>query len=131
MPRYTNQQIADALRETNGMVYLASQYLGCAPKTVRYRVRSSPELQEIVEALQGAGTDTAELALYNAVLRGESWAVQFYLKTKGKDRGYTERSEQQIDVVIHREAKRIADEFGLDPAALVAEAERILAGDQT
>ena len=35
----------------------------------------------------------AELALYKAIQDGEGWAVCFYLKTQGKQRGYIERQE--------------------------------------
>ena len=36
--------------------------------------------------------DTAELSLYNAILRGEAWAVTLALKTLGRDRGYIEKT---------------------------------------
>jgi len=38
--------------------------------------------------------DMAELKLLDAVVMGQPWAILFYLKTQGKDRGYVERSEQ-------------------------------------
>lgn len=37
--------------------------------------------------------DIAESALDKAVEAGEAWAVCFFLKTRGKARGYTERHE--------------------------------------
>ena len=37
--------------------------------------------------------DVAETALLAAVAKGEAWAVCFYLKCKGKARGWTERAE--------------------------------------
>jgi hypothetical protein len=38
-------------------------------------------------------TDVAEMALFDAIKEGEGWAVCFYLKTQGKERGYIERHE--------------------------------------
>src|SRR4029450_2769461 len=35
----------------------------------------------------------AENSLYEAIRRGEAWAVCFYLKCMAKDRGYLERAE--------------------------------------
>jgi len=40
--------------------------------------------------------DNAESALNRAVINGEAWAVCFTLKTQGKDRGYIERTQQEI-----------------------------------
>ena len=35
----------------------------------------------------------AESQLVKGIQTGQSWAVCFYLKTKGRDRGYSERRE--------------------------------------
>ena len=96
MPTYTNVQIGDALKDTKGMLYLAAKKLGCSPDTVRNRLKKTEALRNLQEALRGETTDTAELKLYTAILAGEPWAVQFYLKTQAKDRGYTERTETEI-----------------------------------
>lgn len=37
--------------------------------------------------------DTAELKLQTAVMGGQAWAIRYTLGTKGKGRGYVERSE--------------------------------------
>jgi hypothetical protein len=39
--------------------------------------------------------DTAEIALREAIGRGEGWAVTFVLSTLGRDRGYITRSENE------------------------------------
>jgi hypothetical protein len=36
------------------------------------------------------------MKLYQAIIAGEPWAVQFRLRTKGKGRGYVERIEQDL-----------------------------------
>jgi hypothetical protein len=92
-PKYTQQQMIDAIRATKGMVYLTAQRLGCDVKTVyNYRdryatVRAEMELQD------GLVDDTAELKLMQAITKGEAWAIQFRLRTKGKNRGYVDRTE--------------------------------------
>jgi hypothetical protein len=47
--------------------------------------------------------DTAELALWHALQTSEAWAVQFALRTLGKDRGYV----PQLDT------KDLSDHTGL------------------
>jgi hypothetical protein len=54
------------------------------------------EYPEIAEAISDANeevNDVAELKLYDAIKRGEAWAICFRLKTKAKNRGYVEKAE--------------------------------------
>jgi len=91
--KFTAQQIIDALREKKGMVYLAAQSLGCDAKTIyNYRDRYASVRAEM-EHQDGIVDDAAEMKLYQAIMAGESWAVQFRLRTKAKHRGYIERTE--------------------------------------
>ena len=69
----------------------------------------------------------AELSLFKAIQTGEAWAVCFYLKTQGKDRGYVERYETQLDLTIRREAEKLAGQLGLNYDDVLDEAKRILA----
>mgnify|MGYP001560853237 CR=1 FL=1 len=93
MPRYTNQEIIEGLQRHQGMVYLAAEAMHCSPHTILARLKNSPEVKAIYVALRGHRVDVAELKLYDQTLAGEPWAVQFTLKTIGKDRGYSERQE--------------------------------------
>lgn len=91
--RLSNQQIIDALRDVNGMVYLAARKLGCAPNTIYNRMAKSDNIKAAVEDYRGELIDLSEQKLRQAVLNGEPWAVALVLKTLGKKRGYVERTE--------------------------------------
>lgn len=94
--KFTQQQVIDALRETKGMVYLAADRLGCEAQTIyNYRDRY-PAVKAEMEAQDGKIDDIAEMKLYQALLAGESWAVQFRLRTKAKHRGYIEKSVTEV-----------------------------------
>ena len=94
--KYTQAQIIDALRETKGMVYLAAKRLGCEAQTIyNYRDRY-PAVRAEMEQQDGEVDDAAEMKLYQAIIAGEPWAVQFRLRTKGKGRGYVERVQQEV-----------------------------------
>lgn len=118
MPRYTDKQIQDALRQTKGMVFLASRQLGCSHHTIKARIAKSVKLQEIVEAESGSVMDTAELKLYQLILDGDLGAVKYMLSMRGKDRGYVERRQIEhsgkIDVskLSDQELDAIADSEG-------------------
>lgn len=91
--RYTEQQIADALRAAGGMTTLAARQLGCDANTIRHHLAKSEALRAIVADSRDELIDIAETALKRATIAGEAWAVCFTLKTVGKHRGYVERQE--------------------------------------
>jgi hypothetical protein len=91
-----NNKIAEALRKTHGNFMLAARMLGCSRQTIWLRVQKSEDLQKVVDDERAGFIDLGEGALYNAVLNGESWAVQFLLKNLGKDRGYVEKQQHEI-----------------------------------
>lgn len=92
---YTPKQIADALRRTRGAIHLAAEALGCSHSTIYNWARRSPMVQEVIDQERGKLLDIGELKLYEAVMAGQPWAVAFMLKTIGKSRGYTEKTETE------------------------------------
>lgn len=93
MPRYKTKELIDALKKTKGMVYIAAKTLGCDPDTILNRARKEPAIAAELKAQRGEVVDTAELKLLQAINDGQPWAIALMLKTQGKDRGYTEKSE--------------------------------------
>ena len=92
-PKYTATQVADALDKHKGMIYLAANALGCSHNTIYNYAKRHPTVQDAIDRNRGQVLDTAELSLYNAILREEHWAITFALRTIGKDRGYAEKHE--------------------------------------
>jgi hypothetical protein len=92
--RYTAEQVAEALRKTKGMRYLAARTLGCSHDTVTRYIERYPSVRAAAEQQRGEMIDTAELKLWQSIQNGEQWGVTLALKTLGKDRGYVERQEQ-------------------------------------
>ena len=90
---WTAAQVVEALTKNKGMVYYAAKSLGCSHTTIYNYAKRYASVREAMEAQDGEFVDTAELKLRQAVINGESWAVLFALRTKGKERGYVERSE--------------------------------------
>jgi len=120
--KFTIAQVIQAIRDTKGLLSLAAQRLGCDWQTARNYTLRHAEVAAALKEERDAMTDVAELALFNCIQKGEAWAVCFYLKCQGKERGYVERHEIE-HTVVEREAKRLADEFGLDAGEVLREAE--------
>jgi len=90
---WTPEQVIAALRKTSGLRYLAARELGCSMHTINRFISRSAAVATVVKELKGQRVDFAEGKLWEAIQKGEAWAICFFLKTQGKDRGYTERHE--------------------------------------
>lgn len=91
MPQRTEAQIIKALTDARGMVTVAARKLGVSRRTIYNRLEKSEEIREALEEARDFTSDVAELKLFQAIEKGEAWAVCFYLKCQAKDRGYVEK----------------------------------------
>lgn len=95
-PRYTQKQVEAALIAMSGNVSAAARSLGMQRHHLHKIISRSEKLQQVVYDARQSMCDNAESALNRAVINGEAWAVCFTLKTQAKDRGYIERTQQEI-----------------------------------
>jgi hypothetical protein len=93
VPAYSIQQMYDALEKSSGFLFLAARALGCSAKTVERYMYKHERLRDLVKEYRGQRVDVIEGVLFNKARAGEGWAVTLFLKTQGKDRGYSERVE--------------------------------------
>lgn len=88
-----DSEIAEALKECKGLVYLASVRLGCNHSDLDFRVKGNNLLTNLCKVERGVIVDKAEVKLVEAMESGAKWAIELILKTLGKERGYVERQE--------------------------------------
>ena len=91
--RLTVKGVADKLREFQGNQAAVARAFGVDRSRITQYMGQHPELRAVKQEAEEAILDHGESALYRAVLGGERWAVKWLLATKGKGRGYVERSE--------------------------------------
>jgi hypothetical protein len=91
--RYTPQQVIAAIEAHRGMLTLAAQSLGCSDETMYNYAKRYPSVASAITRQRQRMLDLYELKLYAAIQGGESWAIQYFLRTIGKSRGYVERQE--------------------------------------
>ncbi|WP_394849685.1 hypothetical protein LZC95_19810 [Pendulispora brunnea] len=126
--RFRVEQVAEALRMSAGIFTAAANKLGCAPNTIKNYVQRHPSLQAVCDEAQFKTLDLAESKLLAAIGEGNLTAVIFYLKCRGKARGYVERAEisgPDGGAVPVLDVTRLTDEqlerlaAGEDPARVV------------
>lgn len=89
----TDEQIEKALVKARGVVLLAARILDVDRVTIYRHVQKSARLREVLETCREVNLDIAEGKLLSAINSGQGWAICFYLKCQGKNRGYVERQK--------------------------------------
>ena len=92
-PRFTQQQVIDALIRNGGLKGATARALHCNRLTVARYIKRYPAVKEAQEDAIGDTIDTAQAKLVEMVEQGDWRAVRYMLSTLGKDRGFTERQE--------------------------------------
>ena len=91
--KFTIKQVSDAIKKGQGFVSAAADILICEPQTVRNYINKYDKCKLATEEAQGKTLDYVESRLMSLVKDKNVTAIIFYLKTKGKNRGYVERQE--------------------------------------
>ncbi len=92
------QKFLTALEECGGIISAACQKAGIKSRNTIYEWMKNPDFKEEVEAVNEANVDYVESKLMTLIAQENPQAIFFYLKTKGKKRGYVETIENQITV---------------------------------
>jgi hypothetical protein len=99
--RFTAEKLIAALRVSHGMIAAAARALKC-DRAVIYRYKQRyPQIDRVLEEERDFQLDVTELKLFEAIDRGEPWAITLYLKTQGRKRGYCERPEEASKAADH------------------------------
>ena len=93
---HTKKDFLDALERSLGVVTTAAKASGIGRTTHYTWMREDPEYKSQVEDIQNVAIDYAESHLHKLIEDGSAAATIFFLKTKGKRRGYVERQEVEI-----------------------------------
>jgi len=83
----------EALEKSLGVVTTAAKAVGIDRSTHYDWYNNDPEYRAAVDSISDIALDFAESQLHKQIQEGEVSSTIFYLKTKGKKRGYVERTE--------------------------------------
>lgn len=101
----SKKAMIDSLEKSLGIVTTACKAVGISRETHYRWLKEDEAYRAAVEELSDVAIDFAESQLHKQIKDGNSTATIFYLKTKGKKRGYIERHEIQTQEVKQFEVK--------------------------
>jgi hypothetical protein len=98
----TKKALLKALEKSLGVVTQACSIVGVDRTTFYRYVKEDAEFAQAVKDVQNIALDFAESQLFKQIQDGNTTATIFYLKTKGKHRGYIEKIEAEAsgDITI-------------------------------
>lgn len=95
-PKKKVNEIENAIREARGFLNVAAVNLGVGRSTLYRWIEGNPKLKEVVEESREVFLDIAESVLLKEIEKGNIAAIIFFLKTRGKGRGYSEKINENL-----------------------------------
>lgn len=96
--KVSNDEIVIAYEKKGANISATCKALDIDRTTFYNRRKASADLNEKLTAVEESLIDFAESKLMKAITEDNLTATIFYLKTKGRNRGYVERVEQEVTV---------------------------------
>lgn len=85
--------LIEAMEKSLGIVTLACKTVGLSRQTYYEYYKLDPLFKKRIDSISEMTLDFGESALHKKIAAGSDACIIFFLKTKGKQRGYIERSE--------------------------------------
>ena len=89
----TKKALLEALEKTLGIVTTACKVVGVQRGTFYRYYNEDKDFAKAVKEIENVVLDFAESQLHKQIKDNNTSSTIFYLKTKGKNRGYVERQE--------------------------------------
>ena len=90
---YKAQQFIEVIPGTGGIVSAIAKRVGCCWNTARKYIDTHPTVRQAYDDECETVLDFAESKVIELMRHDDGQMIRYYLSTKGKKRGYTERQE--------------------------------------
>ncbi len=118
---HTKNALIEAMHKSLGIVTRACEIVGITRATFYKYYNEDADFREQCNSIQDVALDYVESELFKKIKGGDTTAIIFYLKTKGKNRGYVERKEnldldsKQVNIPLQKwvedaESEEVDDE---------------------
>ena len=112
MKRPPNKKIIQALKNNHGFLINTAEELEISRMSLYNWISKDEELQQAVEQSKEALKDKVEHQLMKNIMDGKETSIIFFMKTKMKDRGYSQDIENamtfnQLNITVQSEESRI------------------------
>lgn len=95
---HTKKALIVAMRESLGIVTTACQTVGVSRTTYYEYLRTDKNFKTSIDDIENIALDFVEGQLLKQIQENNPTSTIFYLKTKGKSRGYIEPQHIKVDI---------------------------------
>lgn len=98
--RITAKQKAflEIFKKVSGNVSIACEKVAVSRGTYYNWIKANPRFKDAVDEINEGLIDFSESKLHLKINEGDTTAIIFHLKTKGRNRGYVERVENDVTI---------------------------------
>lgn len=118
------KQLIECLKKSKGIVADACKITGISRGTFYNWCKEDAEFNEEVNQINEETLDFVESKLLENIKKGEVTSIIFYLKTKGRNRGYQEKAEIDINALRLPQIELQEADFEDVDAVLIDEVKR-------
>jgi undecaprenyl pyrophosphate synthase len=101
--KFTVDEVCSAIQAARGGVYMAARALGCSHATVYNYANSNQKVKDAISSSRGYILDKAEYNIYRSIEEGNVDTSFALLNKLGKDRGFGNKSEVDLNIFDKRE----------------------------
>jgi hypothetical protein len=94
------KELIQAMENCHGIVSDACKSVGISRVTYYDYYKKDAEFKKSIDEIENTVLDFVENKIFDKIDKGDVSCIIFYLKTKGKNRGYVEKSEIDHNVNI-------------------------------
>lgn len=130
----TDQKIEKLL---NGLRLGMTRRAACASSAIALRTfyrmlenDADGTFGSLIEKAEGEAEATYTALVAQAAMVPKNWTAAAWWLERRRNQDYARRDKVEMSIDLRTVAARIAEESGLDPDAVMAEAERVLAGER-
>jgi len=107
----TKKKMIESLEKNLGIVSVASKNAGIHRSTHYAWYKEDEDYRKLVDEIHNVCLDFAESKLFENIRENRETSIIFYLKTRGKERGYVERQEVDLGTDNHFRVEVIDTEY--------------------
>ncbi len=96
--KYTEDEVLSAIKGSAGIVSTIAKNLKCDWHTAKSYIDSYENCKKAYSDEEEKVLDLAESKLIEAINKGDSQMIKYLLATKGKKRGFTEKTDIDLNV---------------------------------
>jgi hypothetical protein len=94
-----DELVEKLLDKHHGIISYVADEIGCSRSSLESKIKKDPHLSACLKSSRERLLDRVEASYFERAIKGDSYNGTFILKTLGKSRGYSEKVQEENDLL--------------------------------